>query len=279
MPAQIDARQRPRGGRTGLLYITIPGGAVRGSLCDDEMVEAKLSCDQCPVRHRSLCAALTSEELARLSQIARQRTIVAGQVILSDNETPDYFANVMAGLVKLTKTLPDGRQQIVGLQFQSDFIGRPFGIRSPYFAEAATDVQLCCYPKRLFEALLRDFPGLQHRLFEHTLDELDAAREWMLLLGRKTAAEKVASFLLMIARRMIQADCRPHEVVRFELPLSRAEMGDYLGLTIETVSRQITRLRALDMIEVESGGRSFSVPDLERLERAAQMGGAAFALS
>jgi CRP/FNR family transcriptional regulator len=231
-----------------------------------------IACDHCAVRHRALCGALSHDEIAQLNQISRQRTLAAGQTILSDHERPDYFANVVHGVVKLSKTLPDGRQQIVGLQFPSDFLGRPFGDHSPFFAEAATDVSLCCYPKAQFEQLMQRFPGIEHRLFEHTLDELDSAREWMLLLGRKTAAEKVASFLLMIARRASQVGCtsQPNTPdARFELPLTRADMGDYLGLTIETVSRQITKLKTDGIIRLETG-RWISVAKLSRLEQAAE---------
>jgi CRP/FNR family transcriptional regulator len=236
------------------------------------MAATHTACEHCAVRHRALCGALTNEEIGYLNQISRQRVIPSGQTILSDHERPDYFANVIRGVVKLTKTLPDGRQQIVGLQFPSDFLGRPFGAHTSFFAEAATDVELCCFPKTQFEGLMQRFPGIEHRLFEHTLDELDSAREWMLLLGRKTAAEKVASFLLMIARRITQVGCKAAPGVaeaRFELPLTRADMGDYLGLTIETVSRQITKLKTDGVIRLENG-RWISVPKILRLEQAAE---------
>jgi CRP/FNR family transcriptional regulator len=212
-------------------------------------------------------------EIERLNRIARRRQVAAQQTIHTESETPDYFANVITGVVKLLKTMPDGRQQIVGLQFSSDFIGRPLGPRNPVHAEAASDVELCCFPRRDFEALMKTFPGIEHRLFEHTLDELDAAREWMLLLGRKSAAEKVASFLLMIASRMASAGCDASGrmgLVAFDLPLTRGEIADHLGLTIETVSRQMTRLRSAGVIRIENS-RAITVPDLARLEEAAEV--------
>jgi CRP/FNR family transcriptional regulator len=232
-----------------------------------------IDCHHCAVRHRALCGVLSDQEIERMNRIARRRHIPAHQTILAEDETPDYFANVISGVVKLMKTLPDGRQQIVGLQFPSDFIGRPFGPRNPVHCEAASDVELCCYPRREFEALVKTFPDIEHRMFEHTLDELDAAREWMLLLGRKSAGEKVASFLLMIAKRMANSGCAPTAKMgfaSFELPLSRAEIADYLGLTIETVSRQMTRLKTAGIIRIEHN-RSISVPDMNRLEAAAEV--------
>ena len=167
--------------------------------------------------------------------------------------------------------LPDGRQQIVGLQFASDFLGRAFKDKATCHAEAVTDVELCIFPRKPFEALLNDVHDLEGRLFANTLDELDAARDWLLLLGRQSAREKVASFLLVIARRIPNIGCGASEDVdriRFNLPLSRADMADFLGLTIETVSRQITRLKTDKLIEVEKD-RTITVPSVSKLEAAA----------
>lgn len=210
-------------------------------------------------------------QIRRLSQIAHRKKVAPGQTIISDEEPVDFFANVISGAVKLTKTLPDGRQQIVGLLFAPDFLGRAYSKSNPYTAEAATDVEICCFPNAAFERLAADFPGLQQRLFQHTLDELDAARDWMLLLGRKTAEEKVASFLFMLARRSLMVGCSHQEssgLAQFELPLTRADMADYLGLTIETVSRQLTRMKTSNVVKLASN-RLIHVPDVARLARVA----------
>ena len=225
-------------------------------------------CEHCAIRHKAVCGALNEDELARLSQIARARVFKPGQTILSDQEPSDFFANIVSGTIKLTKTLADGRQQIVGLQFAPDFLGRAYSTENAYFAEAASEVELCCFPHDGFERMLSEFPDLEHRLFEHTLGELDAARDWMLLLGRKTAEEKVSSFLLMIAKRVPNIGCRHSDEVnfaQFELPLTRADIADYLGLTIETVSRHFTRLRTKGIIEI-TNKREILIPDMEALE-------------
>ena len=210
-------------------------------------------------------------QVRKLAQIAHRKKIHAGQTIISDEEPVDFFANVISGAIKLTKTLPDGRQQIVGLLFAPDFLGRAYSKNNPYTAEAATDVEICTFPNAAFERLVGEYPGLQQRLFQHTLDELDAARDWMLLLGRKTAEEKVASFLYMLARRSLLTGC-VHKAnpgaAAFELPLTRSDMADYLGLTIETVSRQLTRLKTSNVVRL-STNRLIMVPDLDRLANAA----------
>jgi CRP/FNR family transcriptional regulator, anaerobic regulatory protein len=232
------------------------------------------SCDKCVVRNRALCGALGPEDLAKLAQITHKKHFEPGQTILAEDEIPDCFANIVSGVVKLTKMLADGRQQIVGLQFASDFLGRPYRPRAPYFAEAATDVELCCFPIADFNKVLKATPELEHRLFETTLDELDAARDWMLILGQKTAQEKVASFIYLLARRTEQTGCahsrfeESHEI-RITLPLTRADMGDFLGLTIETVSRQMTKLKQQGIIKLD-GLRTIVVPDVRRLAMIAE---------
>lgn len=231
------------------------------------MGEHLLRCETCAVRHRAVCGALDRQEIERLNAIAHHKLLPPGQVILHDNAEMAFFGNIVSGVVKLTKTLADGRQQIVGLQFASDFLGRPFRPHSPYHAETVTDVHLCTYDKRQFERLVKEIDGFEHRLFQNTLDELDSAREWMLLLGRKSAGEKVASFLLMVARRMESVGCKAAEdpnCPRFNLPLSRAEIADFLGLTIETVSRQISRLKVEKVIALE-GNRTISIVNMPRL--------------
>ena len=227
-------------------------------------VEVPEVCRTCMGRHHGVCGALNPDQLRRLSGAARKRRVEAGQTLASAEEPAPYFANILAGVVKLTKMLPDGRQQIVGLQFAPDFLGRPFVKDSATTAEAVTDAVLCTFPRSALEAMIAESPGLEHKLYGQALAELDEARDLLLTLGRKTARERVATFLLLIARHAPkdeEADGR----AAFDLPLSRAEIADFLGLTIETVSRQITRLKAEGLIRVAQN-RRVSVPDLEALE-------------
>lgn len=228
-------------------------------------------CESCAIRHRAICAALNSDELSSMNRIARQRIVRAGQIISSDAEEGTALANIVSGVVKLSKTMADGRQQIVGLQFAPDFLGRTFAGINPHSAEAATDVELCIFPKKEFEAVLVKYPGLEHRLLQDTLDELDAAREWMLLLGRKTAQEKVATFLALLARRAPDVGCSHTPEMnfsQFEMPLTRADIADYLGLTLETVSRQMSKMKSAGVINLVDS-REIIVPDLGKLEEMA----------
>ena len=130
---------------------------------------------------------------------------------------------------------------------------------------AVSDVTLCCFKRKPFENLLVEIPAVQQRLLEMALDELDAARDWMLLLGRKTAREKIASLLMLIAKRTMHPDGKVMgDTTRIELPISRETMANFLGLTIETVSRQFTGLRKDGVIDLD-GNRVVRIPDLEGL--------------
>ena len=186
-----------------------------------------------------------------------------GDELIGDSTEIRSYANVMRGVVKLSKVLEDGRQQLVGLQFAPDFLGRLFGHESVLTAEAASSVDLCVIPHPALERMMEKTPALEHRLMQQTLRELDEAREWMVTLGRKTALEKVASFLYLIA---MHADpvAKPSDSITFELPLTRSDIADFLGLTIETVSRQLTKLRQLDTISI-TNNRTIEVDDLASL--------------
>lgn len=221
-------------------------------------------CASCEARHRGICGALTPDQLVALSKVSSRRKADEGEELVADAESIDTYSNVLSGVVKLTKTLSDGRQQIVGLQFAPDFLGRPFKAESTVTAESATKVELCCFPRGVIERMMADRPELEHLLLQQTLKELDEAREWLVALGRKTAAEKIASFLLMIARNIDPAAEAGGHSAAFDLPLTRAEIADFLGLTVETVSRQLTRLRRDGVIRIEHA-RHVVIDDLGRL--------------
>ncbi|MFP3920985.1 MAG: Crp/Fnr family transcriptional regulator, partial [Dichotomicrobium sp.] len=224
-------------------------------------------CDVCSVRNRSICGALSRDEIEAMNRIAHRRHLKAGAVIIHEGAQPESFGNVISGVVKLTKTMTDGRQHIVGLLFPSDFMGRAMRAESPYRAEAATDVELCLFPRTGFEALMHRHEHLKSRLLAHALDELDACHEWTLLLGRKNASERVASFLLMMARRLREYGCEADistDGAAFVLPLGRADIADFLGLTTESVSRQMTKLKRDGVIRLH-GNRDIEVPSMDRL--------------
>jgi CRP/FNR family transcriptional regulator len=222
-------------------------------------------CGNCPIRHRAVCARCEADELLKLEQIKYYRSYQAGQTLIWSGDRMDFVASVVTGIATLTQTMEDGRRQMVGLLLPSDFVGRPGRATAAYDVTATTDLVMCCFRKKPFEEMMAATPHIAQRLLEMTLDELDAAREWMLLLGRKTAREKIASLLAIIARRDAGLKLRTAKgSIVFDLPLTREEMADYLGLTLETVSRQVSALKRDGVIGLE-GKRHILVPDFDRL--------------
>lgn len=224
-----------------------------------------LDCGSCPIRHRAVCARCDADELAALDKIKYYRSFQAGQTVVWSGDRMDFVASVVSGIATLTQTMEDGRRQMVGLLLPSDFVGRPGRPTVAYDVTAATDLLMCCFRKKPFEDLMAATPHVGQRLLEMTLDELDAAREWMLLLGRKTAREKISSLLAIIARRDAALHLQAATgTMTFDLPLKREEMADYLGLTLETVSRHMSALRKDGLIALQ-GTRQVTILDFERL--------------
>jgi CRP/FNR family transcriptional regulator len=231
--------------------------------------DVPIVCQSCEARHRGVCGALSPAQLQELSKQTSKHVFRSAEEILGADEEIHNYHNILSGVVKLTKLMADGRQQIVGLQFAPDFLGRPFRRQSNVSAEAATEVRVCSFTRATLDKLIEHSPSIEHHLHEQALKELDEAREWMLTLGRKSASEKVASFLYMIATNIDPETETGNGSTSFDLPLKRADIADFLGLTIETVSRQITKLRKAEIIEVKDN-RSVTIPNLRRLREACE---------
>jgi CRP/FNR family transcriptional regulator len=214
------------------------------------------------------------DEIADLNAISRRKTLEPGQTYVFEGDRARDFANVTSGVAKLLRGSEDGRAQIVGLLFASDFICSSLGqtplsdkgMTEPYSVEAVSQLELCIFERNAFEKLLTRYPTLERTLLDRTLNELQLARDWMVLLGRKTARERVATFLLHVADRMTKQGCNGTR--SFELPLGRTDIADHIGLTVETVSRQITELRKDGILEME-GRRLVLSYDFERLSERA----------
>ena len=211
-------------------------------------------CETCPVRHHAICSVLNNQHSHALSDIMFHKHLKRDEAIWNDDDDAYFFAIIVSGVVKLSKILDDGRQQILGLLFPSDCFGRAFSETQKAFAEAATDVEICCFPRSKFEQALKQHPELETMLLKKTLDDLDHARDWIVALGQKSATERVASFLCEMAHKSEQTKCAYHRpssnVPTFTLPLTRKGIAEYLGLTVETVSRNFTKLKVNGIIRL-----------------------------
>ncbi len=220
------------------------------------------ACRRCEVRHLAFCAALDSTQLNELHAIVEHKQFKAGETPLMEGDEAGYVFNLVTGAAKLYKLLPDGRCQITGFLLPGDFFGVAHDSHYSYSAETLMDVELCRFPRRKLELLFDRYPKLEKRLLGIVSHELSLAQDQMLLLGRRTAIEKVGSFLLDLSRRAKRLGWPANPI---HLPMSRQDIADFLGLTIETVSRTFTTLKSDGIIALPKTSE-VEVRDLSRLE-------------
>jgi CRP/FNR family transcriptional regulator, anaerobic regulatory protein len=189
----------------------------------------------------AMCRGLARQAASRIVAVSTLQKAKGGETLFSEGDTADGIYEVVTGMLRLYKLLPDGRRQITGFLTAGQILGLAPEGAHVYSAEAINDVTLCRYPRVGFDRLIDEVPGLARRLLAVTSHELRAAQDQMLLLGRKAAGEKVASFLLLMADQQNSDD----EVA---VPMARSDIADYLGLTTETVSRTFTKLKLEGLI-------------------------------
>jgi CRP/FNR family transcriptional regulator len=189
-------------------------------------------------------------ELAALAGIGVTVTACPGQTIVIEGDPIRHCFRIVSGTVRLYKAIADGRRQVIDFLGAGDCFGLTGLERHSYSAEAISPATLIRYSRQPLEAATDTNARLAQALFRLACSELDQARQQMLLLGRKSADEKMASFLLGLAARSERAGRQHPRESMAHLPMSRQDMADYLGLTIETVSRTISRFRRLGLIDL-----------------------------
>lgn len=201
-------------------------------------------CLHCEARPRSICSVIDPDHMARLAQYSHRLAVTSGKTFIHEGEAASDFFIVTSGHAKLFSLIPDGRRQITGFAQAGDFLGLASGATYAFSAEALGLLSLCRFSRSGLDTLRREFPDLENRLMEEASRELVQAQKSMLLLGRKTARERLASFLLEQHHRS------PTGEIVIHLPMSRTGIADYLGLTIETVSRTLNALQREKLITI-----------------------------
>lgn len=166
------------------------------------------------------------------------------EILFCQGDPANHIYEVVEGVMRLYRLLPDGRRAIAGFLYPGDIVGLSSHRRYAFSAEAITAAKIRRYARSQVEAAAHQSPGLSAWLVEHMRSELATAMDHMLLLGRKSACERVASFLLTIAQKTAASGRTPS----IALPMSRVDIGDYLGLTLETVSRVLAKLKTACLI-------------------------------
>ncbi len=221
--------------------------------CDREAPDPNSPpCRNCDVvREVAFCAELSHDDVRRLATARCHAQLPAGFAIFREGDPALHVYSISTGAVKLYKLMSDGRRQIIGFLFSGDMFGLAVEGGYAYTAETVSPSQICRFTNRKLDVLKHEMPRLERKLFSMAVKDLVAAQEQMLLLGRKTAKEKVASFLLKLSRR---TELQRQPASPIALPMSRADIADYLGLTIETVSRTFTQLKRANIIGLPASG-------------------------
>lgn len=227
--------------------------------------DLQVDCQHCRARFLSVCSALDDEELHGLSAIVDPRCIPAKTTLFSQGDEAISVYNVTEGMARLYKLLPDGRRQIIGFALPGDFLGLSLADRFSFSADAVDDMRICRFQRTRFSSHLDEKPHLLRRLHEIASNELMIAQDQLVVLGRRSAEERVAVFLLALRKRFAVIH---HLSPTVPLPMSRQDIADYLGLTIETVSRTFSKFfKEKSLLNVPDGVR---ILNLERLTELAQ---------
>jgi CRP/FNR family transcriptional regulator len=203
------------------------------------------------VRSLSICGALDEADLAAFERIGRHVDLTPNEALFTAGQPATSVHNITAGVARLYKLLPDGRRQVIGFALPGDFLGIAPSDRYGFSADAIDAVTVCRFPREAFMHFIEQRPQFLLRINEFAARELMLAQEQMLLLGRRTAEEKVASFLVGWRERLAHIGDNRQTIT---LPMSRQDIADYLGLTIETVSRTLTRFEREKMLVIVTGG-------------------------
>lgn len=211
-------------------------------------------CQGCEVRSQALCSVLDCKSLAEFKGLGWTIKLKPGQTLFHEGDPATRVFTVTRGTLKLYKLLADGRRHVTGFMHPGEFLGISVDDEHAFTAEALEDTQLCWFPRSRFDDFVEEHPSLERELYRTAAHELAAAQRQMLLLGRKTAIERLATLLISLADRV--GPSRGAKLIR--LPMSRSDIADYLGLTKETVSRvlsgmkrdRLIRLHAVDKLEL-----------------------------
>lgn len=210
-------------------------------------------CETCPVRPITICRSLQPEVLADFRMLGTMQRLQPGQAVFHEGDPARRVFMLTVGSLKIYTLLGDGRRQVTGFMFPGDFLGISIDGEYAFTVEALEKSEIWWFSREGFDRLIERHPAMERELYRMAAHELAAAQQQMVLLGRKTAAERLASLFLDLLGREERVSGR--EMRSFDLPMSRIDIADYLGLTKETVSRMLSELRSRALIRLEKQDR------------------------
>ena len=230
----------------------------------------KATCQNCSLAKLCLPRGLDTDDIQTLDEIIRQRLLLQKKELLfGQGSTSDCIYAVRSGCVKTYTTAKDGEEQILGFHLPGEILGFD-GLDNEIHscsALALTTTTVCVLPVNDLNMLCVKMPGLQKQLLSLISEEISKDHTMLLLLARRNAEQKLATFLSNLAERF---KIRGYSSDVFELFMSRSEIGNYLGIADETVSRLLTKFRELNIISVER--KNIQILDHQLLDKVAQQG-------
>jgi CRP/FNR family transcriptional regulator len=205
----------------------------------------------CVVRPLAICGELSPADHEEFERLAQHVRYGPKEALFSEDEVADSVYSLVEGIARLYKLLPDGRRQIIGFALPGDFLGMAPGNRYSFSADSISGVTVCKFFRGPFLRFIENRPQMLLRMNEFATRELSLAQDQMLLLGRRSAEEKVAAFLVGWRDRLARLEGVTKTV---SLPMGRQDIADFLGLTIETVSRTFTKLEREKLIVIVPDG-------------------------
>ena len=203
-----------------------------------------------------------------LEKIARIETVRAGQIVTVEGQKSARIGYVLEGMLAINKTLPDGRNNILGVLGPNDMYGRAFEGNAICQIKALTDSRIYSLERIAFEDILKKNLAAERLLLLNVLDEIDAAREWILLLGCHRVVERVASYLLILCRRKMRLTQAPKQnsqgPLRIRIAIRRSDLAHYLGARVESLSRAFHELEARGALRIVDAN-NFEIVDLNVL--------------
>ncbi len=243
------------------------GGAKREEPCSQHY---QVNCSSCRLNSICLPLALESDDIDQLDRIVqRSKPLQKNQHLYREGDDFQSVYAVRSGTLKAYRTTDDGREQVTGFFFPGEILGMD-GIGNNTHASSAKALEtaaICEIPFSSLEKLSIVIPNLQRHFFQLMSREITADQQLITLLSKNSADERVASLMLSISSRNAR---RRLSATQFRLPMSRVDIGNYLGLTVETVSRVFSRMQKMDVLRVDN--KEIEILDLDTLESMANMG-------
>ncbi|MBT59248.1 MAG: nitrogen fixation protein FixK [Acidiferrobacteraceae bacterium] len=224
-------------------------------------------CSLCKIKSYSFCRCLNDDDLEIFSKVSFEKKFTDKENIFLQNDPSTHLYNITEGNVKIYQLLDDGRIQIIGFLYPGDFFGTYKNNKYNYSAEAIGNLRVCVFDQRILDKYMDQNPILAKELLNQTSYELTLAQDRMTVMGRLNAIEKIAIFFINISNQRKRIGWQSNPI---SLSMARQDIADYLGLTIETVSREISKLKTSNIIKIISSKQLF-INDIEKLKQISKL--------